>query len=81
MVIMQEPIFIDVEVSVADLHDEIVHCGCDVHEAVQLVEDGNGVGLFAGGLGEVHGRWQLVRVVVGYINESGADCVFVRVCD
>lgn len=44
-----------------------------MHEAVQLVEEGEGKHLLAGHLGEVHGRRKLVRRVVGDLEEAGAD--------
>lgn len=42
VVVMPDLAFIQRKVAVAQLHDERVHERRDVHEAVQLVEDGEG---------------------------------------
>ena len=61
MVVVPQEIVVEREVAVTDLHDKLVHEVGEVHQAVQLVEDGEREDLFARYVGEVHGRRELVR--------------------
>ena len=64
--------FVEGEVLRADLHDEFVEVGGYVHETVQFVENGDGVEVLAGRLGEVHGWGEDVRGGVGNGEEATA---------
>lgn len=60
MIIVPHGTFIKGKVLVADLQHELVHGTGEMHEAVQFVEDGQGVDLLAGGVRVVH--WWRERV-------------------